>query len=178
MSRDFFYSLTYGLFLKIFFVYLRRMLILLFLCGLFCVYLLIYSVVQFCLIIISVLESGCLWRFLLNSLSSLDSAKFLFHVFRDSIVLWMCMLVTQLFLTPCNPMDCSPAGSSAHGILQAIILEWVAIHSLLQGIFPTQGLNPGLLHCRYILFLENSMDRGAWQTTVHGIAKSQAWLSA
>ena len=37
------------------------------------------------------------------------------------------MLVTQLCLTLCDPMDCSPAGSSAYGILQARILEWVAI---------------------------------------------------
>ena len=29
----------------------------------------------------------------------------------------------------CNPMDCSPAGSSVHGILQARILEWVAMPS-------------------------------------------------
>ena len=37
------------------------------------------------------------------------------------------MLVTQSCLTLCDPMDCSPPGSSAHGILQARILEWVAI---------------------------------------------------
>ena len=37
------------------------------------------------------------------------------------------VLVTQLYLTLCNPMDCSPPGSSVHGILQARILEWVAI---------------------------------------------------
>ena len=84
--------------------------------------------------------------------------------------------------------------------------------SLLQGIFPTQGLNPGLPHCRWILYqlrvqeryskikdknleltsrkiprgrhgsplqyscLENPMDRGAWQATVHGVAKSWTWL--
>ena len=36
------------------------------------------------------------------------------------------------------------------GILQARILEWVAI-SFSRGIFPTQGLNSGLLHCRQIL---------------------------
>ena len=29
--------------------------------------------------------------------------------------------------TPSDPMDCSPPGSSVHGILQARILEWVAI---------------------------------------------------
>ena len=48
-------------------------------------------------------------------------------------------------------MDCSPPGSSIYIILQARILEW-ATHSLLQGIFPTQGSNPGLLHCRWILY--------------------------
>ena len=40
---------------------------------------------------------------------------------------------------------------TAHGILHTRILEWVAI-PLLQGIFPTQGLNPGLPHCRQILY--------------------------
>ena len=38
------------------------------------------------------------------------------------------VLVTQLCLTLCDPLDYSPPGSSAHGILQASILEWVAIH--------------------------------------------------
>ena len=38
-----------------------------------------------------------------------------------------------------------------HGILQARILR-VGNLSLLQRIFPTQGLNPGLLHCRWILY--------------------------
>ena len=47
----------------------------------------------------------------------------------------------------CNSMACSPPGSSVHRILQVIILEWVAIP-----IFPTQGLNPCLLHCRQILY--------------------------
>ena len=37
------------------------------------------------------------------------------------------VLVTQLCPTLCNPMDCSQLGSSVHGILQARILEWVAI---------------------------------------------------
>ena len=35
----------------------------------------------------------------------------------------------QSSLTLCNPMDCSPPGSSVHGILQARILEWAAISS-------------------------------------------------
>ena len=41
-------------------------------------------------------------------------------------------------------MDCSPLGSSVHGILQAGILVWVA-YALLQGIFLTQGSNLHLL---------------------------------
>ena len=93
--------------------------------------------------------------------------------------------VAQPCLTLCNPMD-----YTVHGILQARILEWVAIPfsrgysqlgieprspalradsllseppgkprntgvgspALLQGIFPTQELNWGLLHCRQILY--------------------------
>ena len=35
----------------------------------------------------------------------------------------------QSYLTLCNPIDCSPPGSSVHGILQARILEWVAMPS-------------------------------------------------
>ena len=37
------------------------------------------------------------------------------------------VLVTQSCPTLCDPMDCSPPGSSVHGIHQAGILEWVAI---------------------------------------------------
>ena len=37
------------------------------------------------------------------------------------------MKVPQLCLTLCDPIDCSPPDSSVHGILQARILEWVAI---------------------------------------------------
>ena len=37
------------------------------------------------------------------------------------------VLVAQSCPTLCNPIDCSPLGSSVHGILQARILEWVVI---------------------------------------------------
>ena len=43
------------------------------------------------------------------------------------ILYMMCVLVTQSHLILCDPMDCSPPGSSVHGIPQARILEWVAI---------------------------------------------------
>ena len=53
--------------------------------------------------------------------------------------------VTQPCLTLCDPVD-----YTVHGILQARILEWVAFPS--PRIFPAQGLNPGLPHCRQILY--------------------------
>ena len=59
--------------------------------------------------------------------------------------------IAQSSLTLCNPMDCRPPGSSVHRILQARILEWVAI-SFSRGIFPTQGLKPGLCLWRQMLY--------------------------
>ena len=40
---------------------------------------------------------------------------------------WMWSEVTQSCPTLCDPLDCSPPGSSLHGILQTRILEWIAI---------------------------------------------------
>ena len=59
--------------------------------------------------------------------------------------------VAQSCLTLCYPMDCSPP---------KLLCPWnspdkntgVGCHFLLQGIFPTQGSNPGLLHFRQILY--------------------------
>ena len=45
------------------------------------------------------------------------------------IIFYLKVLVTQSCLTPCNPMDCSPSGSSVPEISQTRILEWVAIFS-------------------------------------------------
>ena len=56
-------------------------------------------------------------------------------------------------------MDCGLPGSSVHGILQARMLEWVAI-SFIRGIFLTQGSNPNLLHCRQILY--RLSHQGSW----------------
>ena len=43
------------------------------------------------------------------------------------LILILCVLVTQLSLTLCHTIYCSPPGSSVHGIIQARILEWVAV---------------------------------------------------
>ena len=54
--------------------------------------------------------------------------------------------VAQSSPTLCDHMD-----YTVHGILQARILEWIAF-PFFRGYFPTQGLNPGLPHCRWILY--------------------------
>ena len=56
---------------------------------------------------------------------------------------YCCCLVTKSCPMLCNPIDSSSPGSFVHGILQARILEWVAISS---PKFPTEGLNPCLLN--------------------------------
>ena len=59
--------------------------------------------------------------------------------------------VAQSCLTLCDPMDCSPSGSCVHGILQARILEGVAMPSS-RGSSRPRDRTPGLLHCRQILY--------------------------
>ena len=54
----------------------------------------------------------------------------------------------QSCLTLCNPMDCSPPGTSVHEILQARILEWVAISFSRGSSRPRDRTNLGLPHCR------------------------------
>ena len=57
--------------------------------------------------------------------------------------------VTQLCLTLCDPMVCSPPGSSVHGDSPGRSTR-VGCHALFQ-IFPTQGLNPCIAYYRQIL---------------------------
>ena len=70
------------------------------------------------------------------------------------------VLVTQSFLTFSPHGLYSPPGSSVPGILQAGILEWVPC--LRQGNFPTQGWNPDLPHCGWILYLPSHQGRPLW----------------
>ena len=49
------------------------------------------------------------------------------HVNYQEYPMYVCVLAPQSCLTLCDPTDCSRPGSSVHGILQARILEWVAI---------------------------------------------------
>ena len=111
--------------------------------------------------------------------------------------------------TLCDPMDCSPLGSSVHGIFQARVLSnlllittqgaslgthtiiWFLTSLVAQtvkasayntgdlGSIPGLGRSPGEGNSNPLQYscLENPMDRGAWQAKVHGVAKSQTWLS-
>ena len=63
----------------------------------------------------------------------------------DSIINDLCMYVCvcsvgQWYLTLRSPMDCSPPGSSVHGISQARILEWVPFP--LSEDLPDPGIEP------------------------------------
>ena len=70
---------------------------------------------------------------------------------------YVCIYVSCAALSPsvmsavCDLVDCSPLGSSVHGDSPGKNTE-VGTLSLLQGIFPSQELNQGLLHCRWILY--------------------------
>ena len=57
------------------------------------------------------------------------------------VCVYVCVLAAQLCLIICNPMDCSPPGSSVHGIHQARILECVAM-PFSRG-FPEPEIEPG-----------------------------------
>ena len=67
------------------------------------------------------------------------------HTERKSVrVPWdLSLMRAQLCPGLCNPMDCSPPGSSVHGIFQVRILEWVAIFYSRGSSQPLLGLNPG-----------------------------------
>ena len=65
----------------------------------------------------------------------------------------------QSCLTLCHPMDCSLPGSSVQRDSPGKNTG-VGCHAFFQGIFPTQVLNPGLLHCRRILYHKANSSRG------------------
>ena len=66
------------------------------------------------------------------------------------VTLTMC-LVTQSCLTLCDPVDCNPPGSYVQGDSPSKNTR-VGCQALLQRMFLTQWLNPGLLHCEQILY--------------------------
>ena len=62
-----------------------------------------------------------------------------------------CAVLSPWHLTLCDPKNCSWPDSSLHRDSPGKD-PGVGCHFLLQGVFPTQGSNPGLPHCRWILY--------------------------
>ena len=101
--------------------------------------------------------------------------------------------VIQSCLTLCDPMDCSTPGLPVHHQLlelvqthvhqvcdalqpsHPLLFTYMGCHSLLQGIFPTQGSNPGLLYYRQILYhlsYQGSPYKNTSQSTLNIFAHS------
>ena len=68
-----------------------------------------------------------------------------------AFVLWGIIIPSVVVAKSWDLMDCGPPGSSDHGIFPGKNIG-VGCYFFFQGIFPTQGLNSGLLHCRQILY--------------------------
>ena len=75
----------------------------------------------------------------------------------------------QLCLTPCNPIDSSPPGSPALGILQARILEWVAI-----SFFNAWKWKVKVKSFSPVLTLSDPMDGSLPGSSIHGIYQARA----
>ena len=63
------------------------------------------------------------------------------------IYLWVCAKLLQSCPTLCNPVDCSPPGSFVHRILQARILDWVAIPSFRGSSQPRDRVQVSYVSC-------------------------------
>ena len=77
-------------------------------------------------------------------------------------------LVSRSCLTLCDPMECSLPGSSVCGDSSGKN-SGVGCHALLQGNFPTQESNTGLLHCRWILYQLSYQGRPALVSSISHI---------
>ena len=100
---------------------------------------------------------GCLlWtQLLIQACHSRDALLKIGTVILKSSTDWrMRAKSLQLYLTLCDPMDCSPPGSSVHGILQARILEWVAMPFFRGSSWPRDWTHVYCISCfsRQILY--------------------------
>ena len=80
-----------------------------------------------------------------------DLLKLIMVIIAQLCISTVLCLVAQSCLALWDPMDCSPLVSSVRGDSPGKITG-VGCHALLQGMFPTQESNPGLLHGRRILY--------------------------
>ena len=72
---------------------------------------------------------------------------------------WVCVcLVIQSCSTLCDPLDCSPPGSSVH----RDSLYWSGLPCSPPGDLPNRGSNPGLPHCRQIIYCLSHQGAPLW----------------
>ena len=83
------------------------------------------------------------------------------------------VLVAPSCLTLCDPVECSPPGSSVHGILQARILKWVAIPFARGSSWPRDQAQ-GLLHCRQMLYHLSHRGSPSFSICVYTMALTDA----
>ena len=87
----------------------------------------------------------------------------------------MC-LVIQSCLTLCDLSDCSPPASSVHGDSPGKN-NGVDCHVLLQRVFPIQGSNPGIPHCRCILYhLSHQGSPRILEWVAYPFCRRSSWL--
>ena len=109
-----------------------------------------------------VVNSASVWVFAFSLLFGVISTccwhSFLLWYAFPQMGFWLsacvCDKLFQLCLTPCDSMDCSPPGSSVHGILQARILEWVAMPSSMGSSRPRDRTCVSYVSCisRWVLY--------------------------
>ena len=79
------------------------------------------------------------------------------------------MLVTQSCLTLCDPMDCSPPGSSIHEFSRQEY--WSGLPFPSPGVLPNPGIkNLGLLHCKQILYHLSHLGSPIYYLYLYGIS--------
>ena len=85
--------------------------------------------------------------------------------------------VTQLCLTACDPMDCSPPGSSVHGIFQARILEWAAISYSRVSSWPKNQTCVSCVSCigRRVLYHRTTWEALPFKSTGKPVLMDQLW---
>ena len=108
-----------------------------------------------------------------GTLVKISLLKINFFIKRNKLVMWAQSLNrVRPSVTPQTVAHQDPLSME---FLQARILEWVAMPSL-QGIFPTQGSNPGLQHCRQILYHLTHQGQGINKTASYSNRKSSGSL--
>ena len=96
----------------------------------------------------------------------------------------VCVFVTYLCPTLCDPMDCSPPDSSVCGILQARILEWIAIYFSRRSSWPRDWTQISCIAGRFFTiwaivkstifsFIKRNLKQGS--CFIHPLISHSAW---